>query len=266
MAVKSKRRFLGFAPCPPSLDPRYNEPVIALNTEITAGTTLGTKATATSGNAQNYDCSTNNSLTVYISKGGDTTYIKCGPITINGANNAAVTAAEAVADLNANVMFTKYAVADVDTTSVRITLRDIGDHGAFYVTGTANTPLGFTAVAHASRAVGTGDQAVVPVKITDSKGMSLPFAHVTATLYAGSTGDTKDATAIINRATVGEIVSGMNTNTVALEANAAGLLTIEIGDTAAAAADSYIEFTVTGTDLILPIAGAARTKVITDPS
>lgn len=250
MAVKPKRRFLGLTPCPPMSDPRMLDPVIALNTEITSGTTQGVAAIATAGNAQTYNCSTNNSLTVYISKDAGSTYFRCGPVTISGATPAATTAAEAAALLNANAMFSKYAVADVNTNALRITTRDLGLNAAFYVGGSANTPLGFTQVSHATKAVGTGTVATVPVIITDTVGNPLAFAPVTLTLYAAADGDTKDATAKVNRLTQGTVVSGLNSNTVSMVADASGRITVEIADSASGSANTYLEWTVSGSTKI----------------
>lgn len=266
MALKTQTGYVGFTPVPPTLSPLRVGGIVVLSGSVTGATTVAAAAIETSGSAQNYDCSTNNSLTVYVSEDNATTYLRCGPITVAGATVATTTAAEVVVDLNANTMFAKYMTADVNGTSVRITTDAVGPNTAFYVTGTANTPLGFTAVATGSANNGTGTVASLSLISQDSTGQAIALSPITITLYAGSTGDTKDATGIINRATVGGIISGEHTNTAVCETDRNGILTLEIGDPTGGAVDCHLEATDTGSTRVLTgkdAGGDARISVTT---
>lgn len=265
MTVYAKRGWVGFAPVSDDVNPRYSDMMAKLNGSITTGTTVAVAATATSGNAQTYNMTSNNVLNLFFSEDAGVTY-KPTTVTLTGATPAAVTAAEVIALLDADPMFAQFADASLSTTSVKITMRAVGPNGKFYVTGSANTPLGFTCVATGSAAAGTGTVATLPLVITDGAGVAIPYAKVTVTLYQADTAATKDASSTVSRFVYGLAVSGGRTNTAVCEADRNGLLTLEIGDVTGGATTTYAEVTATGSGQIISgrdAGGTARIAVVT---
>lgn len=263
MPIRAKENWLGLSPCPPGLNPDRANPIVALADSITTGTTVAVAATATAGQAETYDVSVNNVLTMFYSFDASETTpsYRSFSVTLTGATPDAATTDELVALLNANTMFASLFVADKSTTSLRITMKKVGPDGAFYIGGTANTPLAFTQVSNATKAVGTGTVATLSVTVKDNLGNPMPNAPVTLTLYQADSGDTADASASVCTIVAGNIVSGMFTNTVNLLSNQNGEIEVEIADTTSGSSATYAEFSSTLTGLTCP--GMGRTAVTT---
>ena len=220
--------FVGYQPVPKATNPlRYGG--TAATVEDTAGAGTITAAAATAGNAENYDCSTNNSLTVYFTLDGGTTYFPV-TVTVSGATPAATTAAEAAADLNANGVFSRYATADDNSGSLRITLLPLGPNAKFYVGGTANTPLGFTQVADGTAAAGGGTNvATFTITVTAQNGDILPKQKVTLNVYDAASAGALVAASTLQNATKGTFDSGENTETAVMYTDVDGKITAELG-------------------------------------
>ena len=257
--VNYNANFMGFRPIPKNLNPLRTDAYVALNGSITTGTTVAVAATTTSGNAETYDFTTAGTFYLYYSDDAGVTFNSYGPASIQGATAAATTEAEVVADINANAMIAQFITAS-DGSGVVLTAKGAGADIEFYVGGTANTALGFTAVSAATAAAGTGTYATVSVDVTNALGKPIPYFALNGILYAASTGATKDATSEIVTASVGSITSGAFSNTFTALTNRHGRFTFKIADTGEGASTCYVEFTDANGKVL---DGIGRTEVTT---
>lgn len=226
---------------------------VAVTNTPSDGTSGAAGASITAGNAQNYDVSTNNALVIHVSNEGtesegDRNFF---PITVSGigdgaGDSSAATAAELVSAINANPVASNHVVADVDTNAVRITTKMKGTSARVYVSGSANTPLGFTENSDANSAAGSGVASKVDILVTDTSGDYIPYQSVNVVLYEAATGATKDATATAqgSKTYKGGFESGEFSNTAVIKTDAFGVASFGIIDSGAGAQTALLDASV----------------------
>jgi len=208
------------------------------NTPATGGQC--TVATATCGTAQTYDMSalSATTLTVYYTEDGGTTWLPFAvdisvTATANDREDAA-TAADVVADLNGNELFSTYLLAEVSTSKVKISSLALGSNVKFYVLDSdVEDLLVFTQASVATAAAGTGTPVDVQMATVDAANQALAYRQVGARLYDASTDGSLSTTAQIQKVTKGSVVSGLHSANAVLRGDENGELDVQVASTAA---------------------------------
>jgi len=195
-------------------------------------------AVADSGNSETFDLSslTAGTLTVQFSVDGGIVYIPIiVDVTVTATANSradAALAADIVADLNGNTMFSLYLEASDNSGAVRITSKAIGSDVKIYVVDEeANTPLGYTEISDATAAAGTGTPIDIEADCADCAGQVAAFRRVTVAVYDAASAGALVSTAQIQAVSKGRLVSGGYTNLAEIESDENGEVDFQVADT-----------------------------------
>jgi len=228
-----------------------------------AGGAACTAAVATAGSARTYDVEDDKALSVWVSEDGGETFVELAIADVGSeaADPSAATAAEIAEAINAHAMASRYVVAADWIGSLQLTTVGMGEV-AVYVSGDANTPLGFTQDSANNAAVGTGTRAGLTIKVVDAAGQPAADRLIEVRAYDASTEGNVVETVTLLQGSKGSLVGAAGYNcTFRTDQN--GMVQCYLADSASAG-DLYVQVVAPATNWIAAVLAYDRVMVTTE--